>query len=111
MSIPSSHWNEQPEAWIGFARVEPRAGNKTLGSAAGAVVPVLALAFNQDSFVASAVTVLNACEFDVIEIEDIEPFARKAKKYDAANAILNLAASLTGENPVAFGTFQSYTEE
>lgn len=111
MSTPSDNCSAQPEAWIGLARVQPRAGNTRLGSGAGAVAPVLALACNQDDLVAKAVTMLNACEFDVIEIEDIEPFARRLERYALPRHVVALAASLTKDNPVAFGTFQVYRKE
>jgi hypothetical protein len=111
MNIQGNDKHRQLETWIGLARVEPRLGNSALGSAAGAVAPVLALAADQDDFVAKAVTMLNACEFDVLEIEDIEPFAKRVERYDVASDIVTLAASLTNENPFAFGTFQSFAQE
>jgi hypothetical protein len=111
MHILSDDFDKQLEAWIGLARVEARAGNNTLGSATGAVAPVLALAYDQGDFVAKAVTMLNACEFDVLEIEDIEPFAKRVEKCDVASHIVTLAILLTEDNPVVFGTFQSYEKE
>lgn len=108
MSTPNEHCDKQLVAWIGLARVEPRAGNTTLGSAAGAVVPIVALAYSQDGFVARTVAILNECDFEVAEIEDIEPIAERLNRCDVASHIVELADSLTEDSPVAFGTFQVY---
>ena len=111
MNTPTEDRNRKPEPWIGLARVEPRTQNTALGSAAGAVTPVVALAYSQDDFVAKAVAMLNACEFDVIEIDDIETFAKRLGRYNVARSIVTLADSLTEDDPIAFGTFQSYVKE
>jgi hypothetical protein len=105
------HVDRRQSAWIGLARVKPRVGNKTLSSAAGAVVPVLALALNQDDFVTKAVTTLNRYEFDVMEIENVELYAKRMAKYKVADHIALLAKSLSENAPVAFGPFHSYMKE
>ncbi len=109
MCTPPDCGHGQPEVWIGLARVVPQAGNKTLGRACGAVVPVLVLACSQSAFVTNAVNMLGACAFDVAEFEDIETLAQRLERYVVSDDINALATSLSNDNPVAFGTFQAYT--
>ncbi len=108
MNIPNNHDEMQFDAWIGLAHVEAREGNLILGNSTGAIVPVIALAFHQNDFVTKAVKMLNACDFEVIEIEDIEPFAKRTVNCNVASYIVDLAASLSNDNPIVFGNFQAF---
>jgi hypothetical protein len=54
---------------------------------------------------------LSVCAFDVAEFEDIETLAQRLERYEVSDDINALATSLSNDNPVAFGTFQAYTNE
>jgi hypothetical protein len=94
--------------WIGLAHVIPRRGNDMLGTAAGAFVPVLAIARDEASFSEQAITTLHVYEFEVAEIEDIELFEARAAKHEMPPDLQALASTLSQERPVLLHTFHSY---
>ena len=99
------------EAWIGLAHIRPRPGNDLLGPAIGAFVPVVALAEDENDFASKAAELLSSLEFDVPEIQDIEPFQKRILHYAVDRAIRRQAESLSETDPIAYGTFNTYNEE
>lgn len=102
---------DSKRTWIGLAHVKPRQGNDLLDGAAGAFVPVVALADNETVFASSAATLLNAYKFDVITIEDIEMLDRRRQHNVVENAVVELAKNLTLEDPIALSEFEVYERE
>jgi hypothetical protein len=103
--------NNKRQCWIGLAHVRPKVGNNLLEGARGAFVPILALADGIDDFVAITTTRLEAYDFEVIEIEDIEPFKDRLSKSDVEDEIKALAERLSDEDPVVMDAFQAYDDE
>lgn len=108
MNIPGKT-DDHRTAWIGLAHVRPRPGNESLGRAVGGFVPVLALAQDQREFVSKVVESLNMCDFDVLEIADIEQCDARFSRQHVAEEIKTLANSLSEECSVVLDTFQAYT--
>ena len=99
------------QCWIGLAHVKPKVGNSLLEGALGAFVPILALAEGIDLFISMSTMWLESYDFEVIEIEDIEPFKERLMKSDVEDDLKALVEGLTDENPIAIDTFQAYDNE
>lgn len=97
--------------WIGLAHVKPRPRNDQLDGAGGAFVPAVALAVDESEFATVVATFLNAYEFDVITVEDIETLDRRRQHSDIENEVVELAAKLTLDNPIALSAFEAYERE
>jgi len=97
--------------WIGLAHVKPKPGNALLDGAAGAFVPVVALADNESEFASSVATFLNAYKFDVIAVEDIELLDSRRQHSTVENEVVELAESLTLDDPIALSEFEGYENE
>src|SRR4051794_36837233 len=69
------------QKWIGLAHVTPRPKNDMLGDTLGGYVHVVALATDVAEFSEKLSGMLDTCDFDVVEIEDIEPLSRRVQKY------------------------------
>ena len=108
MNIPNSARHECKQKWIGLARVEPRSNNDALGKATGAFVASIALAENVEDFAQKTTEALNNLEFDVVEIEDVELFEKRAQRHAIAPDVLKLAEGVNEEKPVALAAFHSY---
>ena len=96
------------QTWIGLADVIPRAGNKNLRGAKGAVVNILALANSVKSFDGIACKFLIKWGFDVLEISDIEPFKKRLSHFKVAKGLLALEKKLSKKNPVVWYKFHTY---
>ncbi len=103
--------NNIRQCWIGLAHVKPKVGNNLLEGALGAFVPILALAYGIDDYVAMTTIRLESYDFDVIEIKDIEPFVDRLRKLDVEDEIKALAKRLTDEDPIVMDSFQAYDDE
>jgi hypothetical protein len=99
------------EAWIGLAHVRPLPGNDLLEGAMGAFVTVVALAYSQDDFLSQARSKLQSYEFEIVEIEDIEPWEVRTKHFPVDEHIQGLVRSLGSDNRVLLGTFHDYENE
>jgi hypothetical protein len=86
-------------------------GNKLLEGALGAFVPILAVAKGIDDFISITTMKLESYDFDVIEIQDIEPFKDRVRKSDVEVHLKELSEKLTDEDPVAMDVFQAYDNE
>jgi hypothetical protein len=86
-------------------------GNKLLEGALGAFVPILAIAKGIDDFISITTMKLESYDFDVIEIQDIEPFKDRVRKSDVEVHLKELSEKLTDEDPVAMDVFQAYDNE
>jgi len=99
------------QVWIGLAHVRPQSSNDLLEGALGAFVPAVALAANVEDFTGMATTALRALGFDVIEVDDIEQWTVRTTKFQVSEDMRTLVQSLTPEQPIALGTFDSYAAE
>jgi hypothetical protein len=99
------------EVWIGLAHVKPRPTNHLLEGAIGAFVLIVALSNDQDEFVAQIYSAMGNEEFDVIEIEDIEPWRLRKERCIVDPEIHELVTSLSQENPIARSYFHAYESE
>ena len=110
MNIPNRETQQPKQKWIGLVNVRPKAGNDGLGNALGAFVASIALAEGPADFGRKVTEVLTQYGFDIVRIEDIEPFEDRVQKHSVTPNILKLAADVTHENPVALADFHSYKE-
>ena len=110
MSIPSSDKQQCHQMWIGLVNVRPKAGNAALGNALGAFVASIALAKGPGDYGQKVTEVLNQYGFDIVHIDDVELFEDRMHKHLVTPNILQLAAGVTQENPVALADFHSYKE-
>jgi hypothetical protein len=99
------------EPWIGLAHVRPLPGNDLLEGAIGAFVTVVALARSEDDFVSQASYKLQSYEFEIVEIEDIEPWKVRIEHFPVDEHIQGLVRSLGSDNRVLLGTFHEYENE
>jgi hypothetical protein len=97
--------------WIGLAHVRPQEQTDLLDGALGAYVWVVAMAADEGNFVSIATDALQETGFDVIEIDDVEPWAVRVTRAEVGEEISEVVASLTLENPVGFGPFDCYDAE
>ena len=105
VSVPITH------IWIGTAHVTPRPGNDLLEGAAGAFVPIVALAEDMTEFVSMITTLLDSYEFEVVEVEDIQRFEERLSTSSVEDDIRELADGLTPSEPIGMDTFQAYDSE
>jgi len=110
MNIPNKNKHQSKLKWIGLINVKPRPGNSALGNALGAFVASIALADGPEEYGRKVTEALNEYGFDVVQIEDVELFEDRVQKHSVTPDILELAAAVTQENPVALADFHSYIE-
>lgn len=94
--------------WIGLAHVKPNSGNTSLQDAIGAFVPSLALANNAEDFADKVTSLLEEYDFEVLELEDIEPLETREKHSKISIDIESLASEISNDNPVLLDEFQAY---
>ena len=94
--------------WIGLAHVKPNTGNASLQGAIGAFVPSLALANDADEYAGKVTSLLEEYDFEVLELEDIEPFEMRKKHTDVSIDVEKLASEINSDNPVLLDEFQAY---
>jgi len=99
------------QPWIGLAHVKPTDSNELLEGALGAFVAVVALSMTQEDFVSQVTSALQASEFIVLEIEDIEPWLSRSRRYPVDEHIQSLVRGLAPDNPIEFSTFQAYESD
>lgn len=99
-----------PTVWIGLLNVKPRKGND-LTDGSHSFVTVVALGKDANDYTEIAIRLLNAMDFDVLEVEDVEPWSVRIQKGSPDQEIRDLVAGLTNENWAAYSTFYSYDPE
>lgn len=97
--------------WIGMAHVKPTPGNASLGSAIGAYVVAVGWAIDQRAFERLVTIALRAWEFEVLDIEDVEPYEERASEAMIDPLLMRLSEELTAKQPIAFGLFDAYLQE
>jgi peptidase E len=96
------------QAWIGLAHVKPTRSNDLLEGAIGAFVPVVALSVTQEDFVSQVTSALQSWGFTVVELEDIEPWRSRIRRFPVDEHVQGLVRRLGPDNPIEFSVFQSY---
>ena len=99
------------DVWIGLAHVKPRPGNDLLDGAIGAFVPSLALAENEEDYASKVTALLSEYGFHVLDLDDIERFEERLKRFPVHEDIVALVSSLSPEEPVALSDFDAYEHE
>jgi len=97
--------------WIGLVEVTPRTGNDLPDGAAGAFVNVLSIAADASEFLEKVRQTLDALEFDVQDVENIEPFARRVSTRELDPKLILLANEVLQSGETRFGTFHCYEEK
>ncbi len=117
MNFPNDPTNFAPDVWIGLAHAIPRPTNDLLDGALGAYVNAVAIASSEHEFCNRIEDALNAWQFDVVKISDVERFGeRERAKRNGQGAIISddiyeLVNLLTESEPVQFSTFNAYSAE
>lgn len=96
------------ELWIGLVSVVPTKDCDVLEGAVGAYVNVLALASDASEYADLVEKALAKLHIIVDEIEVVEPFAERRSCGNPDPAVVDMAMSISGSEPVQFGTFHSF---
>jgi len=94
--------------WLAIAHVRPKTSGILPDGAGGAHVPVFGLGHDNNDFVSSAIRLMAALEFDVVEIDEIKHIPFSQFKTRATNEMCRVAKSLNTLTPVGYGTFHTY---
>ena len=99
----------KPDIWIGLVSVVPTERNTTLGhGAGGAYVNVLGYAIDNEDFEDKVGFQCKALGFEIIEIEDAEPFAQRINDWEVSSEIQRLAREVEQTGEFRFGTYHSF---
>jgi hypothetical protein len=112
MSIPSDkHGSRERRIWTALFQVRASGGSGILKGALGAFVPAVALARDAQEATSLISEKLESYDLETVDFEDVEPLEIRKKRMHVPETMLNLAESITPENPVAFGGFHSYKHD
>lgn len=110
MSIPKNDKKSDALCWIGLAEVIPRAKNSLFKKCAGAFVPCVGLASDENNFFELVKHKLDAWHFDVLEIEDIEPLSKRLRKHTLEKSMIDAVGQVSEQSPIAFGELYIFNE-
>jgi hypothetical protein len=97
------------ETWIGLVEMKGRPGNEAFGPGqGGAFAIVLALANGPDDYRARVANAASALGLEVVEFDDVEPFAARVAAFNVNPAVRKLARRLTPNSPILFDRFHCY---
>lgn len=100
--------NTNEDIWIGLLQVSNKSENGILGSSLGAYVNVLALAKNSNEFINKVKEAINELYLDFIDIEEMDLFTERKKKYIIDNNIIRLSKEVVKYKELRFGDFHTY---
>ena len=104
--------NKSVQVWIGLAHVKPKSNKVSLlDGAIGAFFSGLVLARDKKDYITKLTKFIEGEGFDIIEVEDVEPFKEYEKKYNPKKEIYKLVETLNGETSIAVSTFDTYEHE
>jgi len=99
------------QKWIGMVHVRDCSTEPKLNGAIGAFVSVIALANDSAHFIERAGDLMASMGFQVVEIEDIALWDKRAKMIHNCSKFHSLAAMLPSEGTITYGPFDSYEAE
>ena len=99
------------EVWVGLAEVIQRPGAGVLMDRSEAFVNVLILADSHEDYLTKTRAHLNELGFDLVEIEDVEPFSHRARFGELEHAFLSLANDAARTKLPQLGPFHTWTSE
>lgn len=99
------------EVWIALVGVKPQPANDLLEGAKGAFVNILAFVSSETEYVESIKRVLEAMNFDVFQIENIEPIKIRQSRVVVEKYLCELADQVENTGEAAFGTFHTFENE
>ena len=106
-----SNQSSAAQVWIGLAQVLQRSGTGVLMDRNGAYVNILAMATAAPAFERAARDACAAVGFDLVELEDAEPFEARAAGSQLDQALLSLAKEVESTGAPRFGAFHTWTSE
>lgn len=106
-----SNQADQPQVWIGLAEVLHRPGAGSLMDRNSAYVNVLAMATTALDFEKLARDAFAVAGFDLVELDDAEPFAKRTADMQVDDTLFALAKSVEATGIPRFGTFHTWTSE
>jgi hypothetical protein len=77
--------------WIGLLDLRPRRGNDLLGEVGGAYVQALAPAESREEFVAVWTPLMEDADYDVLSIENAEPFDDRRRRESPDPRLVEIA--------------------
>lgn len=104
----NSDINIKKNIWIGLLQVSSKSKNGILGSSLGAYVNVLALAENNNEFIDKVKDAVNELDLNFVDIEEIDLFTERRKKYKTNYNIIRLAKEVVKFKELRFGNFHTY---
>lgn len=81
--------------WIGLLDLRPRPGNDLLGDSGGAYVQALAPASSREEFVAVWTSLMEDADYDVLSIENVEPFDDRRRRESPDPRIVEIAEQVS----------------
>lgn len=103
--------SSKPRVWIGLAQVLQRPGAGVLLDRNRAYVNILAMARAVAGFEQEAREACAALGFELVELEDVEPFETRAAAAQISQALLSLAKEVESTGAPRLGAFHTWTSE
>ena len=97
--------------WIGLAEVAQRPGAGVLMDRNGAYVNVLAMATTASEFQVAAAAALAEIGFELLDLEEPEPLARRLEVSEVDANLIALAREVECSGKARFGPFHTWTAE
>jgi hypothetical protein len=98
--------------WIGRIDVQPQPGNEALGEAAGAYVHAFIPADSSEEFVAVATRIFEGADYDVVGIEDVEPFEERRQRTEQDPRLVEIARQVeASQEPAVDDEWFAYADD
>jgi hypothetical protein len=94
--------------WIGLVHLIPRQGNNILEECIGAYANAVALASDEIEFRSRINAAAALLDFDVADLEDVEPFQSRSTDYEIDPELRVIAEQAAESGEVVFDTFEAY---
>jgi hypothetical protein len=98
------------EKWIGLAEVRQQPGVEELGKNRGGFVTVVLFAQSENEFEQRVRKVLFEMGFDLVNVDEVEPYDRRVATHEIDRALRTAADELDPAAPpaVALGSFHTF---
>ena len=111
MSIRNDSIKTKNSVWIGLVGVRPEGKNSLLEGANGAYTNVLAYVSSEDHYCKNVTAALKEKGFLVLEIEDVEPFSERVKRFKIDDELIELSQECEKKKIICAGTFYPFLQE
>jgi hypothetical protein len=99
--------SDQRRVWVGQVEVKPQAPDTFLGPVDRAFAATVALVSSPDEFASLVTAYLSKLHLEVVAVKDVVLLATKLKAGRGDQSVVDAAAGLTPEDPVATASFET----